>query len=510
MKGKYILAHDLGTTGNKATLFDSTGSLLGSSYKTYETHYFGVNCVEQNPNDWWKAVCDSTQELLATAKISPDDVACVAFSGHMMGCLPVDKKGNPLRNSIIWVDARSVKQAQSLLDKIGDEEGYRITGHRLSPNYSAAKIMWVKDNEPQVFRETHKFLHTKDYIIYRLTGRFVTDYSDASGMNLFDLKKRDWSEEILQAAGIPEEMLPEPHPSTYVAGEVTEAASQATGLRKGIPVVIGGGDGPCAAVGAGVVKEGSAYNYFGSASWIALATKKPLYDPKMCTFTFYHLDPDMFMPAGATHCGGVCYEWFKDSICKMEEQAAEKIGIDIYKIMELKADLVEPGADKLFFLPYIRGERCPYHNPNARGVFLGLNPNHKKEHFIRAALEGVVFNLRIILDSFQKQGATIEEMRVIGGGARSKMWRKIMANIYNKRILRTFLLQEATSLGAAIAGGVGVGMFKDFSVAEKIVRIVDIDSPQPEVSGRYEKLYPIFKDAYERLVPVYERIASVK
>ncbi|MEA1964853.1 MAG: xylulokinase [Candidatus Aerophobetes bacterium] len=510
MKGKYILAHDLGTTGNKATLYDSGGNLLASSYKTYETRYFGLNCIEQNPNDWWKAVCDSTQELLVTAKVSPGDVACISFSGHMMGCLPVDKNGNPLRDSIIWADGRSVKQAQFLLDKIGDEEGYHITGHRFFSSYSAPKIMWVKENEPEVFKKAYKFLHTKDYIIHHLTGKFATDYSDASGMNLFDLNKREWSEEILQAADIPEETLPEPHPSTYVAGEVTETASQATGLKKGTPVVMGGGDGPCAAVGAGSVKEGSAYSYIGSASWIALATKKPLYDPKMRTFTFCHLDPDMFMPAGATNNGGVCYQWLRDSICQIEKQTAESVGIDVYEIMGLKADLVEPGADKLLFLPYIRGERCPYYNPNARGVFLGLNPNHKKEHFIRAVLEGVAFNLRIILNSFQGQGAVIDEMRVIGGGARSRLWRQIMANIYNKKILRPSLLQEATSLGAAIAGGIGVGIFKDFSMARDMVRIVDVDSPQPEVRERYENLYSIFKDAYERLVPVYERIASVK
>lgn len=507
---KHILAHDLGTTGNKATIYDTDGNLLASSYDEYPTNYFGHNCVEQDPMDWWRAVCSSTRAVIEAANVSPRDIACVSFSGHMMGCLPVDKDATPLRPSIIWADSRSVDQANRLVEQVGMEEGYHITGHRLLPMYSAAKIMWVRDNEPDVFAKAHKILHVKDFIAARLTGKFATDLSDAAGMNLYDLNKRAWSEPLLKASGIPVEILPEPYPSTHIVGEVTKKAAEETGLAEGTPVVIGGGDGPCAAVGSGVVREGSAYNYCGSAAWIGIASEEPAYDPQMRTFTFFHLDPDLFMPVGASNNGGYSYQCFRDAVWGSEKAIAEDLGVSLFDLMGMKAETVPPGSDKLLYLPYIRGERCPYDNPNARGVFLGLTPNHKKEHLTRAVLEGVILNQRIILDALESQGARVDEMCAIGGGAKSALWRQIMADVYNKRILRPRLLQEATSLGAAIAGGVGVGLFDDFRAAERMVQIVETQDPNPAAHERYEQLYPIFQSAYSALVPIFEQLAKAQ
>ena len=510
MTEKYILAHDLGTTGNKATIYDREGNLLASSYDEYPTNYFGHNCVEQDPLDWWRAVCSSTKAVLASAGVGPSSIACVSFSGHMMGCLPVDKNANPLRPSIIWADSRSVSQAEHLVEQVGMSEGYRITGHCLLPMYSAAKIMWVRDNEPEIFRKTHKILHVKDFIAAKLTGRFATDLSDASGMNLYDLSRRDWSEPLINASGIPVDILPVPRPSTHVVGEVTSNAAEETGLKAGTPVVIGGGDGPCAAVGSGVVSEGSAYNYFGSAAWIGIASKEPAYDPEMRTFTFFHLDPELFMPVGASNNGGYSYQCFRDAVWSAEGRIAESLEMNLFDLMELKATTAPVGSDKLLYLPYIRGERCPYNNANARGVFLGLTPNHRKEQLTRAVLEGVVLNQRIILDALEGQGAHVDEMCVIGGGAQSRLWRQIMADVYGKRVLKPRLLQEATSLGAAIAGGVGVGLFKDFRAAEGMVQIVDSHEPDPEAHERYERLYTVFQSAYRALVPVFEDLAEIE
>lgn len=510
MKKEYILAHDLGTTGNKATLYDSAGKLVASSFHSYATHYPGVNWAEQNPLDWWKAVCVSTQDLLKKARISKKNVACVSFSGQMMGCLPLDKQGNPLRNSIIWADQRGVEQANRIREIVGEDEVYAITGHRISPTYSAAKIMWVRDNEPGIFKKVHKFVHAKDYIIYRLTHRFATDYSDASGMNLFDIQKREWSSQMLKLIRIPVEILPELHTSIDVVGEVTREISEEAFLGPGTPVVMGGGDGPCAAVGAGVVREGSSYNYVGSSSWIALASRKPIYDPEKRTFTFSHLDPGMFMPAGTMQTAGGAYQWLKDNICWVETRAAREAKVDPYEIMDLKAESVEPGAHSLLFLPYLMGERSPHWNPDAKGAFIGLTLTHKREHLIRSVLEGIVFNLKIILDAFEHQGARVEEVRVIGGGAKGRLLRQIMADVYGRKILCPLLLKEATSLGAAIAGGIGTGIFKNFRVAERLVKIVETQSPRPSARERYERLYPIFKNAYQALVPIYEQIASLK
>jgi xylulokinase len=315
---------------------------------------------------------------------------------------------------------------------------------------------------------------------------------------------------MLKATGIPLEILPELHTSVDIVGGVTREISEEVFLRPDTPVVMGGGDGPCAAVGAGVVREGSSYNYLGSSSWIALASTKPVYDPEKRTFTFSHLDPGMFMPTGTMQTAGGAYQWLKDNLCGRETEAAREAKIDPYQIMDLKAESVEPGAQNLLFLPYLMGERSPYWNPDAKGAFIGLTLTHKKEHLIRSVLEGMAFNLKIILDAFEEQGARIEEVRAIGGGAKGRLLRQIMADVYGRKILCPLLLEEATSLGAAIAGGIGTGIFKDFRVAEKLVKIVQVHSPRPWAQKRYEKLYPIFKNAYKALVPIYEQIASLK
>lgn len=505
----YILAHDLGTTGNKATLYTPEGKLVASCFYPYETRYLSANWVEQNPEDWWKAVCLSTAKLLGDSKIGAESIKVVSFSGQMMGALPVDKKGIPLRQAIIWADQRGVKQAELLKDRVGMDRVYKITGHRASPSYSAAKIMWVRDEEPELFKRTYKFLQAKDYIVLKLTGRFVTDYSDASGTNLLDLREKKWSEEILEKVGLPEEVLPELHASTDVVGEVTSEAAAECGLKPGTPVVIGGGDGSCAAVGAGVVSEGLAYNYLGSSSWVALATREPIYDPKLRTFNWVHLDPGLYSPCGTMQSAGGSLQWAKKELCSSEREAAEALGLDSYELINLEIAQSPEGAKGLLFLPYLLGERSPYWNPNARGVFLGLTQNHTRKDMLRAILEGVCFNLRIIIEAFEEQGVSIEAIRIIGGGAKGWVWRKIMADIYGKPILLTAYPLEATSLGAAIAGGIGVGFFKDFLVTDRLVKVVARQEPEVEKATRYAELFQIFKEAYEQLSPIFDRLSAL-
>lgn len=509
MRTQYLLAHDLGTTGNKATLYSTEGGLIVSELYSYSTSYPHPNWAEQDPNDWWLATCTSTQRLVQKSKINPADIAVVSFSGQMMGAVMVDRQGMPLRSCIIWADMRSEKQTADIADKVSPQKVYEITGNPISPSYTIEKVMWIRDNQPDIFRQTYKFLHAKDYIVSRLTGKFVTDYSDASGTNAFDLVKREWSPQLVDATGLPFEIFPEAFPSTTVVGEVTTEASQTFGLRAGTPVVIGAADGSCAAVGAGVVREGSAYNYIGSSSWIALATRKPLIDQRQRTVTFCHVDPQMLMPLGVMQCAGGAYQWFKEEIGSLEANAAQEAGISPYELLNLKADATIPGAHNLLFLPYLLGERTPYWNPKARGAFIGLTRGHTKADLTRSILEGVRFGLRTILDTFLEQGVSIEEVRVMGGGARGNVPCQIQADIFQRRILRTKLLEEATSLGAAIAGGVGVGLFKDFLVAEELVKIADVFTPRDGVRESYEKLYEIFKDSYAALVPIYDKLARL-
>lgn len=509
MSKKFILAHDLGTTGNKASLYDSEGQILANSFYGYGTEFPQVNWVEQNPEDWWKAVCESTQQLILDTHISPRDIACIVFSGQMMGAVAVDRQVRPLRNAIIWADTRAVDEAKVLVDAVGMEKAYTITGHRASSSYSGSKIMWVRNHQPDLFKQVYKFLHAKDFIVARLTGKFVTDYSDASGMNLYDLKTKGWSEEMVTAAGLDPALLPELHASTDVIGEVTSQVAEQVGLIAGTPVVIGGGDGCCAATGAGVVAEGAAYNYIGSSSWIAIATRDPIYDPHLRTFTWAHLVPDMYSPCGTMQAAGGSYQWLRDVFCVPEKDAASQLKVSPYELMNLQVEQSPPGANNLLYLPYLLGERSPRWNPNARGVFFGLTVQHSRADIIRATMEGITFNLRVILEAFQEQGAQVDAMRVIGGGARGRVWRQVLADIFDLPIVRPNLLEDATSMGAAIAGGVGVGLFRDFQVAVQLTPIIDVITPNEQNKEKYDRMYQVFNDCYRVMAPLYEELAEL-
>jgi xylulokinase len=508
MSEKFILAHDLGTTGNKASLFDGEGKVRASFFSGYATQYPRPNWVEQDPEDWWQAVCLSTKQLLQAAKVSAKDIACITFSGQMMGCVVLDRHAHPLRNALIWADTRAITEAEEMIAKVGMERAYRITGHRASSSYSAAKIMWVRRHQPEIFAQAHKFVHAKDFIVARLTGVFATDYSDASGTNLYDLKTCDWSPEMLAAAGLDRDILPELHPATDIVGTVLPDIAEETGLAAGTPVVIGGGDGCCAAAGAGVVREGSAYNYLGSSSWIAIATHEPIFDPGLRTFTWAHLMPGMYSPCGTMQAAGGSYQWLRDTFCLTEKESAERLKVSAYDLMNLQAEQSQAGANGLFFFPYLLGERSPRWDPDARGVYFGLNMAHTRADIIRATLEGITLNLKVILNSFLEQGARIEAMRVIGGGANGRMWRKIMADIYAMPIQRPALLAEATSFGAALAGGIGIGMYKDWSLAETLTPIVDEIQPDRELAPLYDRIYAFFNHAYTAFAPLYAEAAS--
>lgn len=505
---QYILAHDLGTTGNKATLYNAEGRLVSSAFYGYETEYARTGWAEQNPEDWWTAVCASTQTLLRQAGVRGDEIAAITFSGQMMGCAPLDAAAKPIRPAIIWADQRAVEQEAWLGERISPEDVYRITGHRLSASYSLCKILWIRDNQPDIYASTHRFMHAKDAIVARLTGNFATEPTDASGMNLYDLEAGTWSERIIEAAELDPAKLPELRQSIDVVGYVLPQVAPEIGVVPGTPVVIGGGDGMCAAVGAGVVREGTAYNYVGSSSWIALATKQPIFDPDYRTFTWAHLVPGMFSPCGTMQMAGGSYQWARDQLCSIEQQAAQSLGISPYELMNISAEKSPPGANGLIFLPYLLGERSPRWNPRARGAFVGLTVRHTRADMVRAVLEGITMNLRVILDAFTAQGAQISDMRVIGGGARGRFWNQMMADIYGIPVHRLAILQEATSMGAAVAGGVGVGLYPDFSMSETMNEIAETFEPNPQSQSVYEQVYPIFEAAYRALVPIYDMFAE--
>lgn len=508
MAKEYVLAHDLGTTGNKATLYDKNGALVASAFSGYGTQYEHTGWAEQDPEDWWHAVCDSTQQLLSKTGVPGDAVAVISFSGQMMGAVPLDAKARPMRNAIIWADQRALEQERYLGERIDPTEVYHITGHRLSASYSLCKILWLRDNQPDIYTKTHKFVHAKDAIVARLTGEFATEPTDASGMNLFDLQAWDWSEDIIAAAELDAAKLPDLRKSSDVVGGVRPDVAAEVGVPGGTPVVLGGGDGMCAAAGAGVVQPGAAYNYIGSSSWIALATDEPIYDPDQRTFTWANFIERTYSPCGTMQTAGGSYQWTREHLGGLEQQAAELLDLSAYELLNLRATASPPGAKGLIFLPYLLGERSPRWNPRARGAFIGLTMRHSRDDMIRAVLEGVTFNLRVILDAFLTQGAGIDSIRVIGGGASGRFWNQIMADIYGIPIQRLAILEEATSMGAALIGGIGVDLYPDFSMAEQMNAIAQTFTPDPAAVAMYERVYPIFETAYHALVPVYDQIAE--
>jgi len=505
---KYILSHDLGTTGDKAALFTEEGKILSTAFSSYPTYYPEIGWAEQDPNLYWKAFCKSSQEIIDKAKINPADIAVVSFSGQMMAALPVDREGNALRNSIIWADLRSTTQAEKISKRIGEDRVYNLTGHRLSASYSATKIMWIRENEPEIYRKAHKFIHAKDFLVAQLTGKIYSDYSDASGMNLLDIRSLKWSEELLDVTGLDKNKLPDLVESTEIVGKVTQKAASESGLTQGTAVVMGGGDGACATCGAGVVREGEAYIYLGTSTWMALATTKPLIDPKKRTFTFSHFHKGLYFPAGTMQAGGGSYGWMKNTLCDNEIAAAQNAGVDVYDLLNLKAGEVSAGSEGLIFLPYLMGERSPLWNPNARGCFIGLSMVHNKSHMLRAVLEGVAYNMKLIGEAFAEQGVKNSTIRIIGGGAKSRLWRSIFADVMEKTIVRLNFIEEATSVGAAIAGGVGAGIFSSIRDAEKLVRVEDEVHPNEENVSVYKKYYEIFQKSYEQLVGVFDMLVE--
>jgi xylulokinase len=494
-----IISHDLGTTGDKATLVSDEGRVLAAVTATYGTDFGPRGKAEQDAGDWWDAVCRATRDLLAQAAVTPTDVEVVSFSGQMMGAVLLDGSGTPVRPAIIWADTRSVAQTSTLVEKVGMERGYAITGHRLNPTYSLSKIMWVRDHEPEAFARAEKVVLAKDYVAFRLTGVLATDPSDASSTNAYDQAAARWSDELLDAAALPGSLFPDIVASTAVVGRVSEDAATATGLAAGTPVVMGGGDGPMGALGAGILgPESGAYAYLGSSSWVSVAADAPLHDPQMRSMTFNHVLPGRYVPTATMQAGGASLEWVIDTLAPRQG--------DRYERLLAEAADVQASEDGLYFLPHLLGERSPYWNPAARAVFAGLGRHHGPAHLTRAVLEGVAFNLYTGLLAFVENGTSIEAVDAIGGAANSRLLLQVFADVWGVPVTRRDLVDEATAIGAAVVGGVGVGIFDDFDVAGRFSSELTSQTPQPDRHQRYAREYGLFMEAYARLEPWFDKL----
>lgn len=486
-----LIAHDLGTTGNKASLHTDTGELIAAVTVHYPAHFADGGIAEQNPEDWWNAVVEATRTLLDRTQADPGSVAGVVVSGQMMGAVLLDDAYAPVRPAIIWADTRSTAQVDTLLRTFSQAEALGILGHQLNSTYSLSKIMWVRDNEPDAWDRVRHFGCAKDFIVHRLTGKLHTDPSDASSTNAYDINAGTWSEQVIEASGLPRSIFPEVVESTQVVGTLTPDAATALGLPRGTRVVMGGGDGPIAAVGAGVVgPEDPPYVCMGTSTWISFATTEPAAaDPRI--FTFRNVVPGGFVPTATMQAGGGAVQW-----------ASEVLGGPGLSLTDLvsQAAGVRAAEDGLFFLPYLMGERSPYFNPEAAGTFLGLGRHHTPAHLMRAVMEGVALNLLICLDAFRESGFSAPTVDAIGGGAASDLWLQIMADSWGVTMRRRSVVEEANSLGAAVVGAVGLGL-ADFPVARSLSHVTASFEPDAARTETYRQALGVFRDAYDRLEP---------
>lgn len=505
---RVILSYDLGTGGLKASLFDENGVSRASAFRSCDTFYGAANFREQNPNDWWKILVSATRELLS-GEFHASEIAAIAISGHSLGIVPIGKGGLLSDRVPIWSDSRADQEAERFFRSVDEKEWYLTTGNGFpAPLYSIFKLMWVKEHTPEVYQAADKFVGTKDYLNYMLTGEIATDYSYASGSGVFDLLHWRYRQDYVTAAQIDESKLAEPVPSSAVIGKVSKTAAELTGLLAGTPVVCGGVDNSCMALGAGCFGEGEVYTSLGTSAWIAVSSSKPVVDEQFRPYVFAHCVPNRYVSATAIFSAGSAFAWLRDIMCQDLIAAQKAGGINAYDAMTKLASSSPLGANGLFFNPSLAGGSSLDSNPEIRGAFLGLDLKHTRADLIRATLEGICLNLRIALDVLATQTQISDDMLIVGGGGKSAMWRQLFASIYRKNITQIAVGQDAGALGAAALGAVGVGLWDSFEKLRTVCKVISSISPVQKDAEQYEKLLPVFQKLAENQCKVAEIMAK--
>ncbi|MFQ6095296.1 MAG: xylulokinase [Candidatus Bathyarchaeia archaeon] len=492
-----LVGIDLGTSSAKVLVIDEYGNLLAQASSGYPISTPASEWAEQNPEDWWSAVKEAVRKALRSRKVKPAQISAIGLSGQMHGTVLLGKKSEPLRPAIIWADRRSRSQCEEIYGTIGRKKVLEVTCNPVMPGFMAPSLLWVKENEPSIFKRVHRVLLPKDYVRFRLTGSYATDFSDASATLLFDVRRREWSRETISVLDFQPEFFPKAYESIDVVGEVSREGSRETSLPIGVEVVAGGGDSPVGAVGCGVVETGIVSSNIGSAGQIFTVLDELKFDPKLRIHTFCHAAPGKWYIQGAILAAGLALSWFIENLGLKELLKTSRV--DPYSLLLKEAASVEPGSDGLIFVPYLLGERSPHMDPRARGVFFGLSLTHRRAHMVRAIMEGVVYALRDSLEIFKELGVTVDRIVARGGGAKSKLWRQIQADVFNLDVV-TVRVREEAAFGAALLAGVGSGIYKDLREAvDTSVRVRDLVHPHPQRVKIYDRYY---QDIYGSLYPV--------
>jgi xylulokinase len=494
------LGIDVGTSGTKTLAIDERGAILASASAEYPCDHPRPGWSEQDPELWWGATVATVRDVLSKASLKPADVTGIGLSGQMHGSVFLDADGKVIRPALLWNDQRTAAECAEIEQKAGGrEELIRMVGNPALTGFTAPKLLWLRNHEPQAWDRVRQVLLPKDYVRYRLTGTYATEVSDASGTLLLDVANRRWSDALLGKLGIDPDLLPPCYESPEVSATVSALGSQATGLAKGTPVVGGGGDQPAGAVGNGIVRPGAVSATMGTSGVVFAHAEQPGFDPLGRLQRGCHAVPGAWHVMGVVLAAGGSFQWFRNQLGEAAVEAARARGIDPYFLLTDEAALAGPGAEGLFFLPYLTGERTPHFDPHAKGAWVGLTVRHGRPHLVRSVLEGATYAMRDSLELIREMGVEIREIRVSGGGSRNPIWKQIQADIYGQDV-HTINASEGPAFGVALLAQVGTGAFASVPEAcDATIRLVERTAVDPAAHAFYDRGYAIFRQLYDDL-----------
>ena len=495
----YFIGIDSSTTATKALLMADDGTVTGIAANEYPFETPRPLWSEQDPALWWEATAASIRQLLATTGIDPASVSGIGLTGQMHGLVLLDDAGAVLRPSLLWNDQRTGAECDEMRALLGKKELIRITGNDALTGFTAPKILWVRNNEPEIYAQVKHILLPKDYVRLKLTGEYAMDKAGGAGTQLFDLAQRDWSPRVLEALDIDPALLPPTFEGTAVTGTLSTDAAVATGLPAGIPVYGGGGDQPAAAVGTGAVVEGTVSLSLGTSGVVFAATRQPYIEPDGRLHAFCHALPETWCLMGVMLSAAGSLRWYRDTLAP---------GVSFDDLLAPVQD-IPAGSEGLLFLPYLTGERTPHPDPLARGAFVGLTVRHAQPHLTRAVLEGVAFGLRDSFELMREAGlGSVEQVRITGGGARSPIWRQILADIFGVELV-TVNTEEGAAYGAALLAAVGSGVWPDVpSASQQVTQVTGSTKPDSEQIPVYDQLYAAYRGLYPALKETFQRLST--
>lgn len=505
----YAMGIDLGTSGVKVGIYSKTGEVIASCTEEYPMQQPQNGYAEQNPADWWNATIKAMNLSLEKSGINPADICGIGLSGQMHGLVLLDEQNEVIRPAMLWCDGRTGQERDELERLATKEKILEISANPAIASFTAAKILWVKKHEPENYEKARHILLPKDYIRFMLCGEYATDVSDASGTQLLDIKNRCWSDELLELFSIDKALLPRMYESADITGRVNKSGCTTTGVLEGTPIVGGGGDNACAAVGTGVVEDEKAFTTIGTSGVVFAHTSQMKLDPKGRVHTFCAAVKGEWHVMGVTQAAGLSLKWLRDTLCTEEKRIAEQKGVDSYAYLDTLAAGAPIGAGRLIYLPYLMGERTPHLDPNARGTLFGLSAMHEKKHIIRAVLEGISYSLKDCNTVFSQMGVTTTDMAVCGGGAKSPFLQQMLADVYSCK-LKLLSTSEGACLGAAILAFCGAGEYSSVQEAcRAIIKSKTEMIPNETATKEYEKYYGIYTGLYAGLKESYNTLANI-